>query len=87
MEAAFERDVRTPEEVVIKTLIDDYKTKRAMAIEQEMLAQRKRLVEAEAQLLEKPTQGACESQRDLDISDFKRETGPSKPRSKRVAQE
>lgn len=62
MELAF-ADPQTPEEVEIKNLIDAYNTEQATKLEQEMFEQRKRLVDAERKLQEKPTKAASESQR------------------------
>lgn len=80
MEAAFEQPA-TAEEFEIKALIDAYKQERAMAIEQESFAQRKRLADAERTLLTKQMKAALENQRiarskiskaKLDLADLKR---------------
>lgn len=80
LEAEFEHPT-TPEEVEIKAAIDTYRADREMALEQELFAQKHRLVEAERKLQTKPTKGALESQRiatdkiskaQLDLSDLKR---------------
>jgi putative SOS response-associated peptidase YedK len=80
LEAEFEHPT-TPEEVEIKAAIDAYKSDRAMALEQELFSQRRRLVEAERKLQTKTTKGALESQRiatdkiskaQLDLSDLRR---------------
>lgn len=81
LEAAFERDVTTPEEVEIKGLIEAYKADRAMALEQELFAQRKRLADAERSLQTKQTKAALDSLRiapskiskaRLDLEDLRR---------------
>ena len=63
VEAAFERDVSTPEEQEIKRLIEAFKADRAMSLEKELFAQRKRLADAERSLATKETKAALESQR------------------------
>jgi putative SOS response-associated peptidase YedK len=81
MEAAFERDAVTPDELEIKRLIETFKADRAMALEQELFAQRKRLADAERTLQTKQTKAALESQRiatskiskaRLDLDDLRR---------------
>ncbi|NCT81633.1 MAG: hypothetical protein GXC94_00660 [Comamonadaceae bacterium] len=81
MEAAFERDAVTPEELEIKHLIETFKADRAMTLEQELFAQRKRLADAERTLQTKQTKAALESQRiatskiskaRLDLDDLRR---------------
>jgi putative SOS response-associated peptidase YedK len=81
MEAAFERDAVTPEELDIKRLIETFKADRAMTLEQELFAQRKRLADAERTLQTKQTKAALESQRiatskiskaRLDLDDLRR---------------
>jgi putative SOS response-associated peptidase YedK len=81
MEAAFERGEVTPEELEIKRLIETFKADRAMALEQELFAQRKRLADAERTLQTKRTKAALESQRiatskiskaRLDLDDLRR---------------
>ena len=81
MEAAFERDADTPEKLEIKALIDAFKADRAMTLEQELFAQRKRLADAERTLQTKQTKAALESQRiatskiskaRLDLDDLRR---------------
>ena len=62
MELAF-ADPQTPEEVEIKNLIDAYNGEQATKFEQELFEQRKRLVDAERKLQQKPTKAASESQR------------------------
>jgi len=80
LEAEFEHPA-SPGEAEIKSAIESYKAEREMALEQELFAQRRRLVDAERKLQEKPTKGALESQRiatdkiskaQLDLSDLKR---------------
>lgn len=80
MEAAFEHPT-TPEEVEIKGFIDSYKAERAMELERELFAQRKRLADAERTLETKQTKAALESQRiatskigkaRLDLEDLRR---------------
>jgi len=63
MEAAFERDPQTPEELEIKRLIDTFKADRAMTLEKELFAQRKRLADAERTLQTKQTKSALDSLR------------------------
>lgn len=81
MEAAFERDTVMPEELEIKRLIETFKADRAMTLEQELFAQRKRLADAERTLQTKQTKAALESQRiatskiskaRLDLDDLRR---------------
>lgn len=81
MEAAFEQAPSTPDEQEIKRLIDAYKGSRAMALEQELFTQRKRLADAERTLQTKQTKSALESQRiatskiskaRLDLDDLRR---------------
>ncbi|MDG0853727.1 SOS response-associated peptidase family protein [Roseateles puraquae] len=81
LEAAFERDATTPEELEIKGLIEAYKADRAMALEQELFAQRKRLADAERSLQTKQTKAALDSMRiapskiskaRLDLDDLRR---------------
>ena len=62
MELAF-AEPRTPEEGEIKKLIDAYNAEHATKLEQELFEQRKRLVDSERKLQEKPTKAASESQR------------------------
>lgn len=81
LEAAFERDASTPEELEIRGLIEAFKADRAMALEQELFAQRKRLADAERTLQTKQTKSALDSQRiatakiskaRLDLEDLRR---------------
>lgn len=81
LEAAFERDATTPEELEIRGLIEAFKADRAMALEQELFAQRKRLADAERTLQTKQTKSALDSQRiatakiskvRLDLEDLRR---------------
>lgn len=81
MEAAFEQDPQTADEVEISQFIAAYKADRAIAIEQELFAQRKRLVDAERTLLTKQTKSALDNQRiatskiskaKLDLEDLRR---------------
>jgi len=81
LEAAFERDASTPEELEIRRLIEAFKADRAMALEQELFAQRKRLADAERTLQTKQTKSALDSQRiatakiskaRLDLEDLRR---------------
>ncbi len=81
MEAAFERGGSTPQEQEIRGLIQDFKADRAMALEQELFAQRKRLADAERILQTKQTKSALDSQRiatskiskaRLDLEDLRR---------------
>ncbi|MFG6464140.1 SOS response-associated peptidase family protein [Roseateles sp. DXS20W] len=81
LEEAFERDATTPEELEIKELIVAYKADRAMALEQELFAQRKRLADAERSLQTKQTKAALDSLRiapskiskaRLDLDDLRR---------------
>jgi len=81
MEAAFEREASTPEELEIRGLIEAFKADRAMALEQELFAQRKRLADAERTLQTKQTKSALESLRiatskiskaRLDLDDLRR---------------
>jgi putative SOS response-associated peptidase YedK len=81
MEAAFAHGGDTPLEAEIKRLIEDFKASRAMAVEQDLFAQRKRLADAERALLTKQTKSALESQRiatakiskaKLDLEDLRR---------------
>ncbi len=81
MEAAFERGGPTPEEQEIRRLIEAFKADRAMALEQELFAQRKRLADAERTLQTKQTKSALDSQRiatskiskaRLDLEDLRR---------------
>ena len=83
MEAAFERDAHTPEEQEIKRVIDAYKADRAMALEKELFAQRKRLADAERvmQTNPKPPKTVLDSMRvapskiskaKLDLEDLRR---------------
>ncbi len=81
LETAFERDATTPEELEIRGLIEAFKADRAMTLEQELFAQRKRLADAERTLQTKQTKGALDSQRiatakiskaRLDLDDLRR---------------
>jgi putative SOS response-associated peptidase YedK len=80
LEAEFDNP-STPEEAEIKSTIDAYRAERQMTLEQELFAQKHRLVEAERKLQTKPTKDALDSQRiatdkiskaQLDLSDLKR---------------
>ncbi|HEU6456150.1 MAG TPA: SOS response-associated peptidase family protein [Roseateles sp.] len=81
MEVAFERGGSTPQEQEIRGLIEAFKADRAMALEQELFAQRKRLADAERTLQTKQTKSALDSQRiatskiskaRLDLEDLRR---------------
>lgn len=81
MEAAFEREASTPDELEIKRLIDAYKADRTMALEKDLFAQRKRLADAERTLQTKETKKALDDQRIatskiskamLDLADLRR---------------
>lgn len=81
LEAAFERNATTPEELEIRGLIEAFKADRAMALEQELFAQRKRLADAQRTLQTKQTKSALDSQRiatakiskaRLDLEDLRR---------------
>jgi len=81
MEATFEHGGDTPLEAEIERVIEDFKASRAMAVEQDLFAQRKRLADAERALLTKQTKSALESQRiatskiskaKLDLEDLRR---------------
>lgn len=63
VEASFEGEASTPEELEIQELIAAYKAERAMVLEQEIFAQRKRLADAERSLQTKQTKAALESLR------------------------
>jgi putative SOS response-associated peptidase YedK len=62
MEAAF-ADPHSEQEREIKAELDAFASREATRIEQELFAQRTRLVEAERKLAAKPTKAAAESQR------------------------
>ena len=81
LEAEFDNPAAS-EEVEIKAAIDTYRAERQMTLEQELFAQKHRLVEAERKLQIKPTKGPLDSQRiatdkiskaQLDLSDLKRQ--------------
>ncbi|MCE4540692.1 SOS response-associated peptidase [Pelomonas sp. P7] len=81
LEAAFEHDATTPEGLEIRGLIEAFKADRAMALEQELFAQRKRLADAERTVQTKQTKSALDSQRiatakiskaRLDLEDLRR---------------
>lgn len=62
VEAAFDNP-STPDELRIKEAIDRHRTAQAMALEQELFKQRKRLADAERKLEVKVTKTAAENQR------------------------
>jgi putative SOS response-associated peptidase YedK len=62
MEAAF-YEPQSDQERAIKQLIDEFNTKEAARLEQELFAQRKRLADAERTLQSKTTKAAAESKR------------------------
>lgn len=83
VEAAFEGDAGTPDELEIKRLIEAFKVDRAMALEKELFTQRKRLADAEriAQTNPKPAKTVLDSLRiapskiskaRLDLEDLRR---------------
>ncbi|KQY80127.1 SOS response-associated peptidase family protein [Pelomonas sp. Root1444] len=83
MEAAFEHQATTSEELEIQRLIASFKTERVMALEKELFAQRKRLADAERilQANPKPPKSAQDSLRiapskiskaRLDLDDLRR---------------
>jgi len=62
IELQFE-EPKTPDEVKIKTLIDEYRLKKTAELEQELFKQKKRLGDAERTLKTKPTKKAENDQR------------------------